>query len=89
MKPTQVLLLGATLDSDNRGIGALAMGALSILVHRYPGCEIHFVDYGKTPTTTMVPYRCKRSLARSEARSATDMSSAVDDQCLPRDIVGA
>jgi polysaccharide pyruvyl transferase WcaK-like protein len=52
MKPTQVLLLGATLDSDNCGIGALAMGALSIIVHRYPQCEIHFVDYGHHPTRT-------------------------------------
>lgn len=54
MKPTKILLLGATLNSDNRGIGALAMGALSILLHRYPECEIKFVDYGHAPTTTTV-----------------------------------
>jgi len=54
MKPKKVLLLGATLDSDNRGIGALAMGALSILLHRYPGCEISFVDYDRERRTTAV-----------------------------------
>jgi colanic acid/amylovoran biosynthesis protein len=54
VKPTTVLLLGATLDSDNRGIGALAMGALSILKHRYDACEIRFVDYGYVSTTKVV-----------------------------------
>ncbi len=52
MKPTKILLLGATLDSDNRGIGALAMGALAILLNRYPGCDIRFVDYGRSAHTT-------------------------------------
>ena len=51
MKPTRVLLLGATLDSDNRGIGALAIGALTILRHRFPGCDIRLVDYGHEATT--------------------------------------
>ena len=54
MKPTRVLLLGATLDSPNRGIGALAMGALTILRHRYPGCDIRLVDYGHEATTSHV-----------------------------------
>ncbi len=54
MKPTRVLLLGATLDSDNRGIGALAMGALTILRHRFPGCDIRLVDYGHEATTSRV-----------------------------------
>lgn len=54
MKPTRVLLLGATLDSDNRGIGALAMGALTILRHRFAGCDIRLVDYGHAATTSRV-----------------------------------
>ncbi len=52
MKTSKILLLGATLDSDNRGIGALAMGALAILLNRYPGCDIRFVDYGHTARAT-------------------------------------
>jgi colanic acid/amylovoran biosynthesis protein len=54
VKPTTALLLGATLDSDNRGIGALAMGALAILLHQDEGCEIRFVDYGYLSTTKVV-----------------------------------
>lgn len=54
MKPKKILLLGATLNSDNRGIGALSMGALSILRHRYPDCEINFVDYDREPSATTV-----------------------------------
>lgn len=52
MKTTKILLLGASLDSDNRGIGALAMGALAILLNRYPGCDIRFVDYARTSHDT-------------------------------------
>ena len=54
MKPTRVLLLGASLDADNRGIGALAMGALTILRHRFPGCDIRLVDYRHEATTSHV-----------------------------------
>ena len=54
MKPTRVLLLGASLDADNRGIGALAMGALTILRHRFPGCDIRLVDYSHEATTSHV-----------------------------------
>src|ERR671931_1024389 len=36
----------------------------------------------------MVPYRCERRVARSDARSTTDMSPTIDDECFPGHVVG-
>lgn len=47
MKPKKILLLGATFGENNRGIGALAAGAVSILIAKYPDAEIQFLDYAR------------------------------------------
>ena len=50
----RVLVLGATFNTDNMGVGALASGAISILSKRYPAAEIRFLDYGRQPTVSTV-----------------------------------
>ena len=43
----QVLLLGATFNTGNMGVGDLAAGALKIVNRSYPNANIYFLDYGK------------------------------------------
>jgi colanic acid/amylovoran biosynthesis protein len=43
----KILLLGATFNTDNMGVGALAAGALTILKKQYPTADIFFLDYGR------------------------------------------
>ncbi len=50
----RVLLLGATFATDNRGVGALASGAITILARRFPGAEIAFLDYGRHADVAVV-----------------------------------
>lgn len=50
----RVLLLGATFETDNMGVGALASGAISILSKRYPDAQISFLDYGRLPKVSTV-----------------------------------
>lgn len=54
MKAKNVLLLGATFNTDNMGVGALAAGALTILANSYPNAEIFFLDYGKEAIATEI-----------------------------------
>ncbi len=51
-KTKNILLLGATFNTDNLGVGALAAGALTILVNKYPDAAISFLDYGVGPVVT-------------------------------------
>jgi len=44
----RIAILGATLDSSNMGVGALAAGAVRCFVHAYPSAEIYFLDYAKS-----------------------------------------
>jgi len=53
MKKKKVLLLGATFNTDNMGVGALAAGALTILTKKYSDADIFFLDYGKESTATV------------------------------------
>jgi len=46
-KQPRIAILGATLDSPNLGVGALAAGAVRCLAHAYPQAEIHFLDYAR------------------------------------------
>lgn len=48
------LLLGAPFSTDNMGVGALAMGALSILLRAAPRARIAFLDYGRESEATSV-----------------------------------
>ncbi len=54
MKVKKVLLLGATFNTDNMGVGALAAGALTALIAKYPDADISFLDYGKEPKTSNI-----------------------------------
>lgn len=47
-KKQRIAILGATLDSTNMGVSALAAGAVRCFVHAYPAAEIHFLDYAKS-----------------------------------------
>lgn len=50
-KVQKLLLLGATFNTDNMGVGALAAGALTLLHKRYSDADIQFLDYGRTADT--------------------------------------
>jgi colanic acid/amylovoran biosynthesis protein len=52
--PRRVLLLGATFETSNMGVGALASGAITLLSTRFPGAEISFLDYGRQPTVSQI-----------------------------------
>lgn len=47
--PLRVLLLGASFSSQNRGVSALAGGALASIYHAHPDAEVSFLDYAKQP----------------------------------------
>jgi polysaccharide pyruvyl transferase WcaK-like protein len=49
-----VLVMGATFETDNMGVGALASGAISILSARYPDAQISFLDYGRLPNVSTI-----------------------------------
>lgn len=50
----RILLLGATFDTDNMGVGALTMGAITALIRGSPEVEVALLDYGVVPTATPV-----------------------------------
>lgn len=50
----RVLVLGATFETDNMGVGALASGAVSILARHYPDAQISFLDYGRLPKVSTI-----------------------------------
>ena len=54
MKKKTILLLGATFNTDNMGVGALAAGALTILTKKYSDADIFFLDYGKESIATEI-----------------------------------
>jgi len=54
MKKKKILLLGATFNTDNMGVGALADGALTILTKKYADADISFLDYGKESIATQI-----------------------------------
>jgi polysaccharide pyruvyl transferase WcaK-like protein len=54
MKAKKILLLGATFNTDNMGVGALAAGALTVLITKYPDADIFFLDYGKESKTSNI-----------------------------------
>jgi len=47
-KQLRIAILGATLDSTNMGVGALAAGAVRCFAHAYPEAQILFLDYAKS-----------------------------------------
>ena len=49
-KPIRIAVLGATLDTTNMGVGALAAGTIRCVLNVYPGADIRFLDYAKAPS---------------------------------------
>jgi colanic acid/amylovoran biosynthesis protein len=47
-KKLNIAILGATLDSTNMGVCALAAGAVRCFAHAYPSAEIHFLHFAKS-----------------------------------------
>lgn len=43
-------ILGASFDTDNMGVGALAAGTVSSILHVYPQAEVFFLNYEKFST---------------------------------------
>jgi polysaccharide pyruvyl transferase WcaK-like protein len=52
--PKRLLLLGATFDTGNMGVGALAAGAVTIARRRFPEASIRLLNYGRQPTRTTI-----------------------------------
>ncbi len=49
-KKLNIAILGATLDSTNMGVCALAAGAVRCFVHAYQGADIHFLHFANSRT---------------------------------------
>ena len=49
-KPIRIAVLGATLDTTNMGVGALAAGTIRCVLNAYPEADIRFLDYAKAPS---------------------------------------
>lgn len=45
LKRRRIGLMGATLETPNLGVSTLAVGAVSCMLHAYPGAELFFLDY--------------------------------------------
>jgi len=56
-RPPLVSLLGATFDTGNLGVSALASGAISAIRHGLPRARIHLLDYGKQPAIWTDPLK--------------------------------
>jgi polysaccharide pyruvyl transferase WcaK-like protein len=53
-KRFKVAILGASFETQNMGVGALAAGAITSVLHARPDAEIWLVDYCKEPTVREV-----------------------------------
>jgi colanic acid/amylovoran biosynthesis protein len=51
-EPKNLLLLGATFDTGNLGVSALAAGAVTIAHRRFADVRVSLLDYGHRPTTS-------------------------------------
>jgi colanic acid/amylovoran biosynthesis protein len=49
-KSVRIGLIGATLETTNMGVGALAAGAIQCLLSGCPGAEIRILEYAKSPS---------------------------------------
>jgi polysaccharide pyruvyl transferase WcaK-like protein len=50
----RICILGATFDTANMGVGALAAGSVRCVLQQWPNAEIFFLDYGKQAKTFRV-----------------------------------
>jgi len=59
---TTVVLLGASFDTGNLGVSALAESSIKIILHRWPDCEIVMLGVGREPGQCRVSV-CGREVA--------------------------
>jgi len=52
--PLRVVILGASFETHNMGVGALAAGTITSVLHQDPEAQIWLFDYAKEPTVRMV-----------------------------------
>lgn len=55
-RPLRVGLLGASFETENLGVAALASGAVAAVCHSHPNASIFVLDYAKEPATYAVPH---------------------------------
>ena len=48
----KVALLGATFETGNHGVSALASGTITSLLHTFEDAEVQFLDYGREPVVS-------------------------------------
>lgn len=53
-KPSRILILGASFDTGNMGVSALAAGAIKCAVSQFPEARISLLDYGKESKVYML-----------------------------------
>lgn len=49
-------LLGASYNTGNRGVAALASGTINCVLHSFPGARIFLLDYDREPSMHLVRY---------------------------------
>lgn len=57
-------LLGASYDTANLGVAALASGTVNSVIHSFPGAKVFLLDYGRRPASYNV--RCSGGTAQVE-----------------------
>jgi len=53
----RICVLGATFNTGNVGVTALAAGTIACILHRYPQAEIFLLDYGRESLPQPVEFR--------------------------------
>lgn len=54
-EPTKVGILGASLETPNLGVSALAVGAVGCIVCSYPRANVFFLEYARGRNTHKIP----------------------------------
>src|SRR5579859_2893992 len=52
----KICIQGAAFDTNNMGVGALAVGTVRCILHAYPQAEIFFLNYEKFSTTYTIKF---------------------------------
>jgi colanic acid/amylovoran biosynthesis protein len=52
--PVKIGVLGATFETGNMGLGALAAGTIQCIRHRFPGAQVFLMDYSRESVTRPV-----------------------------------
>ena len=57
IRTMRIGILGASFETPNLGVSALAAGSVICLLSRFPDAEVFFLDYAKEPTVRSVQVR--------------------------------